>query len=215
MWAQFEKDEAAKDSALEKRLRGEQRQRTAEARNASLLYQSRIKQLSAERNLKLRATARRVQERFTPQREALRARHQRERQALKDKQSRLRSRIFALLDITGITRRRQEQARKLLAAEHKQQRAEFSRHYQDTKKQAAQFVRVRYKAEIEVQRVKRKRHVDLLRERYVQAENFADIDRQKRESEREQMRQVTQRKLDAWQKEQREEKGQTGKTEHE
>jgi hypothetical protein len=72
-------------------------------------------------------------------------------------------------------------------------------------------VRVRYKAEIDAQRVKRKRHIDLLRERNGQAENFADIDRQKRESEREQMRQITQRKLDAWQKDQREEKGQKEK----
>ena len=70
---------------------------------------------------------------------------------------------------------------------------------------------VRYKTEMDAQRVKRKRHIDILRERNVQAENFADIDRQKRESEREQMRQVTQRKLDAWQKEKREEKGQKEK----
>jgi hypothetical protein len=106
---------------------------------------------------------------------------------------------------------RQKQARKLLAAEHKQERADFSRHYRDAKKQAAEFVRVRYKADIDAQRIKRKRHRDLLRERNAQAENFADIDRQKRESEREQMRQITQRKLDAWQKDQREEKGQKEK----
>jgi hypothetical protein len=106
---------------------------------------------------------------------------------------------------------RQEQARKLLAAEHKQEPANFSRNYRDAKKQAAEFVRVRYKTEIDAQRVIRKRHVDLLRERNVQAENFADIDRQKRESEREQMRQITQRKLDAWQEDQREEKGQKEK----
>jgi hypothetical protein len=104
---------------------------------------------------------------------------------------------------------RQKQARKLLAAEHKQERADFSRHYRDAKQQAADFVRLRYKAEIDAQRVKRKRHVDLLRERNVQAENFADSDRQKRESEREQMRQITQRKLDAWQKDQKE--GKDGK----
>jgi hypothetical protein len=89
---------------------------------------------------------------------------------------------------------RREQARKLLAAEHKQERADFSRHYRDAKKQVAEFVRVRYKAEIDAQRVKRTRHIGIPRERNVQAENFADIGRQKRESEREQMRQITQRK---------------------
>lgn len=204
VWAQFEKDEAAKDGALEKRLRGEQRQRTAEARNASLLYLSRIKRLSAERNLKLRATEKRVRERFAAQRESLRARQDKERNALKNKQSRLRERIFSVLDFTGITRRRQEQARKILAAEHKEQRSEFSRQYREAKKQAAQFVKVRYKAEIEAQRVKRQRHVDLLGERHGQAVNFSDLERQQREIEREHMRQITQRKIDAWQKEQRE-----------
>jgi RNA polymerase-binding transcription factor DksA len=58
---------------------------------------------------------------------------------------------------TGKTRRRHEQARKILVAEHKQQRSELSRQYNDAKKQAAQYVKTRYKVEIDAQRVKRKR----------------------------------------------------------
>ena len=204
VWAQFEKDEASKDNELEKRLRGERRERTAQARNASLLYLQRIKTLRGERNLKLRATEKRVQERFASRRETLRMRQDKERQALTNSQSRLRERIFAALDFTGRTRRRQEQARKLLAGEHKEQRTELSCDYEDAKTQAAQFVKTRYKAEIDVQRTKRQRHVDLLKEKHGQAENFADHHRQQREIEREHMRQITQRKIDAWQREQKE-----------
>ena len=57
----------------------------------------------------------------------LRARQQKERQLLKDKQSRLYIRIIAILDFTGITRRRQEAARKELAKGHMAERKELAR----------------------------------------------------------------------------------------
>jgi hypothetical protein len=216
VWAQFEKDEAAKDAALEKRLRAEARTRTAERRGAGKPYDERIKKLSSERKLKLQTAAWNVRERFEGPRIALRDRHRRERQALKNQQSRLHARIFAALDFTGITRRRREAARRMLARQHIGERAEFSARYNDAKKQAERYVRMRFNAEIKAQRTKRKRHTDLLKEKHAQAENFADRERQQREIEREHMRQITQRKIDAWQKEQKEQekkggdKGRTG-----
>lgn len=51
--------------------------------------------------------------------------------------------------------------------------------------------------------MKRTRHLDLLKEKHARAENFADNERQQREIEREHMREITQRKIDAWQKEQK------------
>lgn len=206
VWAQFEKDEAAKDSALESRLTGDQRQRTKEFRTASALYSARVKRLAAERNLKTRAALKRVDERFVPQHDALRSRHEGERQALKNKQSRLRAKIFALLDFTGTTRRRQEAARKVLSAQQKQERRDLKGRYQAAWEQAASFVKQRYEAEIRGEEDKRKEHLAQLRERHGQADNFADIDRQQREIEREHLRAITQKKIDQWQAEQRAEK---------
>ncbi|HUS58595.1 MAG TPA: hypothetical protein VM141_08085 [Planctomycetota bacterium] len=49
-----------------------------------------------------------------------------------------------------------------------------------------------------------------VKQRHAQAENFADSHRQHREIEREHMREITQRKIEAWQKEQKEQKEKAG-----
>jgi hypothetical protein len=211
VWAQFEKDQRKKDQELEKRLAAERRQRTAEYRNASLLYLARINRMRAERNLKVRAAERRVREKFDTARGTLRKRHEQERQALKDKQSRLHIRIFALLDITGTTRRRHEAARKALSKTHKEERKAISDTYKTAKKAAKDATRDRYKKEIADQHVKRARHLAQIRDKNERADDFADIDRQQRELDREHTRRITEAKLDNW-KEQGKEGGKDGGT---
>jgi len=118
-WAQFEKEQGALDAKLEARLAAERRTRTAETRNTSLLYRSRMKRFAAEGRLKLRAAERGVREKYMPLRTALRQRQQAERAQLRAKQGKLYARIMAWLDFTGITKRRQEAARKALSVRHK------------------------------------------------------------------------------------------------
>lgn len=210
LWALFEKEQAALDAALEKRLAAERRQRTAEARSASQVHLARIHRLRVEAGLKRRAAVRTVRERFESLRADLRSRQQAERQLLKNKQSRLYIRIFAILDFTGITRRRQEAARKELAKTHTAARKDLSGRYHKARFEADRAVKERYAAQIAAERVKRLGHLAQLRERHAQLDQFADIERQQRELEREHVRSITQAKLDAFQHEQGDK--QTGRT---
>ena len=211
LWALFEKEQGALDAALETRLVGERRARTAEVRNTSRLYRARIKRIRAEERLKLRAAKQRYRQRHDPQRAELRARQQQERQLLKDRQSRLHIRIFAWLDFTGITKRRHEAARKALSVRHKQERRIVSERIRQAGAAVKALLRERHAGQIRKQEDQRRAHLAQLSERHRQAENFADRERQRRETERERMRQITEGKLEAWRREQAKEQGGKGK----
>lgn len=198
VWAQFEKDQRAKDRALEDRLAAEAHARTAEYRNASLRYLARINRLRAERRLKARAAERHVKEKFDAQRKALRERHDSERTALKKQQGRLYMRLLAMVDLTGKTRRRQEEARNALAESQRNQRKELSGLYNTMKAIAKNAVRLRYKMEIASEARKRIKHTEQIKTKHIQADNFADIERQRREAERELTRRLTEQKIDKW-----------------
>lgn len=208
VWALFEKEQLAADRALEERLAKERRARTKELRLASAQYLARIKRLRAERNLNQRAAVRKVRARFEPKRDELRRRQADERAALTDKQTRLHMRIISVIDITGTTRRRQEAARKALSVRHRQERVAFRESYLSQRQFAEQAVKERYAEQIRTEQAKRLRHVSTLKEHHRQAEHFAENARQQREIEREHMRQMTDAKITAWQRESREEKNQ-------
>lgn len=204
LWAMFEKDQAALDARLEARLSLEQRKRTTDERLTALVYRSRINRIRAEGKLKLRAAITKVRAKYAPLREQLRERLQSERQMLKSKQGKLYIRIIAMLDFTGITKRRQEAARKALSSRHKDERRKLSIRYKNAGSAVKAMVRERYQSEIANQRSRRDQHLAQIKEKNMQAAAFADIERQAREKEREQMRKITQAKLDNWNKESRE-----------
>lgn len=198
VWAQFEKDELAKDRALEERLAAEDRQRTAERRALSQEWLGRIRRLRVDRDEKLKDEIRRVRTIFVPQREATRARQQKEREALKDRQGRLRSRLLRTLDITGITRRRQEAARKLLSAEHRQARTALTARYRAARARAGTEVKARAAAMIlEAQQQRRSAMTDLKRH-HSESVRQAEAQRQQREIEREHGRQLAESRIAAW-----------------
>lgn len=210
LWALFEKEQATLDKALEKRLAEERRERTAQARSASQVHLARIQRLRVEAGLKRRAAVTAVRERFEAIRLELRASQQEERRQLRDKQSRLYMRILRVLDLTGITRRRQEAARKTLSATHKAARKDLSERYHRAKADADRTVKERYAKEVASERGKRLTTLAQLKELHERADNFADIDRQRRELDREHMRALTDKKLEDYKREQGEK--QSGKT---
>jgi hypothetical protein len=211
IWALYEKEQGALDAKLEARLAAERRTRTAETRNTSLLYRSRMKRIAAEGRLKLRAAERGVRAKYTPLRAALRERQQGERAQLRAKQGKLYARIVAWLDFTGITKRRQEAARKALSARHKGERRSLSARHRKAGSLVKASVRERFAGEIASQQKKRAQHLTQLKERNQQAEAFADHERQRRENERERMRAITEAKIEAWRRQQeKEERSKTG-----
>jgi MobA/MobL family len=200
VWAQFEKEQMIVDARLEKRLVSDQRQRTTALRRASQTYLHHIRDLRIERDQKLHAAIQKVRKQFAPRRETMRNEQHAERRKLKDRQSRLHIRIFTMLDLTGMTRRRQEAVRKELSALHKADRKELSVQYRDTRNFAESAVKNRYAGKIENQQGRRLSHMARLEEQHRQVEIIADRERQQRELEREQIREITERKIQTWKK---------------
>lgn len=198
VWAQFEKEQAALDAALEARLAAERRARTAEARSVSLMYRSRMKRLRAERRVRVKAAEAKVRERYAPLRQALRQRQHDERNMLRSKQGRLYARLMAWLDFTGITRRRREAARKALAARHKTERRGLSGRHGKAGTLVKATTKERFTGEISRQQQKRVQHLAQIKDKHLQADAFADHERQRREAERERTRCITEAKVEAW-----------------
>jgi hypothetical protein len=196
-WAAFEKDQLARDRALEERLAGERHERGAELRAAALVHAARIKRLRAERALKLRAARKTFREKADRARAGVRIRQAVERAALKDRQSRLYQRVLAILDITGVTRRRQETARKTLAGVHREQRQALTVRLREERRLTLSVVRERYAQDIAAEQARRIRQLAQIKELHRQAEAFADHDRQVREAEREHARKLAERHIEA------------------
>jgi len=200
VWAQFEKDELAKDRLLEERLAEEEQRRTAERRTVSQGWLTRIRQLRDDRDGKLKDAAKRVRDRYVPRREAMRTAQQTEREALKDRQSSLRARILRMLDITGITRRRQEAARKLLSAEHRQARTSLTARYRAARAQAETEVKARAASMILEAQRQRQSAVASLKLKQSESVRQAEAQRQQREIEREHGRQIAESRIATWRK---------------
>jgi len=160
-----------------------------------------ISALRIERDQKTHAAVHKVQERFAPRREVMRNEQHAERRDLKNKQSRLHIRIFTMLDLTGITRRRQEAARKELSALHKADRKALSEQYRESRGFAEHALKTRYVGKIENQKGKRLSSMARLQEQHRHSEIIADRQRQQRELEREHMSELTEKKIETWRKE--------------
>ena len=199
-WAAFEKDQLEKDRALEDRLAAERRRGTAQHRNTANRYNAQASRVRAESRLKRREAGREVKARFDPLRETMRARHRKQREALKHKRSRFYMRFIAAIDITGTLKRRQREALKALSAIHKPERREFSERYQQAKDMAQGAVKHHYERKLEQVREERADCLAELEQFEKDAERQVDEKRQQREADREQARQITERKIQDWMK---------------
>ena len=199
-WARYEKSEHVRDQHLEARLATEERERTSARRAASALQLEEIKKMRQERASELTSAAARMRAKFNPQREAMRKAQEKERAALKDKQSRLHIRLLRILDITGITRRRQETMRKVMARRHQRARKALSEQYRTAQWFAAHAVKTQHDALIGAAHAKRISALAELKAQQAKQEHQAEMQRQQREIEREHARQITEAKIEAWRK---------------
>jgi hypothetical protein len=201
IWALFEKDEFAKDRALEERLASERWQRTEEVRGASSAHLAGIRQLRTERDRMRRAAIEKVRSKYDPQRETMRAQQAREREEMKNRQSRLHVRLLRTLDITGTTRRKHEATRKLLSAQHREARKALTDRYRAARQFAERAIRFRYAGMIETAGSKRLSDLAQISDRHEREAQHADRERQQREIEREHARRLTETKIETWRKE--------------
>jgi len=200
VWAQYEKNELARDRALEERLAEEEKKRTTKLRAAARSHGQRILGLRKDRDRQVQTAVKKVRGKFETKREKLRKTHARERAELGKKQSRLRARLVRILDITGITKRRQQAARKVLTRRHGQGRRELSERYRTARSFAEANVKARYAAMIKTAQRKRLSDLAQMKQRHAKMAQFADMARQQREIEREHSRQLTEKKIESWRK---------------
>lgn len=200
-WAQFEKEQLAKDRELESQLAADRQQHTTERRVVSGKYTAQRKRISAEQKLKKRRAVSYVRAEFQPRREAMRARQQAERRDLRQKHRGLLARIARKLSQT-VTEYHLAQRRAQIEA-HKAERRLLAQTYQQARQKALDGLLRRYMAEFEQVQEKRSAHLAQLDARYRQTLDFADLARQQREAEREQARHVTESKIQEWKKQAR------------
>lgn len=197
-WARFEKDQAAKDRALEKQLAAERRARTKELRTASGQYTAQQRRVRAEHRLKARQAQKQTQERFALRRAAMQTRHNEQRQALRKKQKGLMARIARRLSRNVRTRHRAMRVHQIET--HREERRLLSASYQQALTETKETLAARTSAKFGDIEEKRLAHIAVLEERHRQADDFAEIQRQQREAEREQDRALTEQRLQEWKK---------------
>lgn len=197
-WAQFEKEQAAADHALEKQLKAERRARTREMRTTSRNYTAQRRRAAAEHKLKSRQSGKQIQGKFQQRRDAMRSRHNEQRQALRQKHKGFMARIARRLSRN--VRAKQLAARAQQIETHREERRLLSEAYRYALDQARAALMLRYSAQYEQIESRRTDHLAVLEEHHRQAQGFADVQRQRREAEREQQHALTETKIQQWKK---------------
>lgn len=195
-WAKFEKEQAAKDGALEKQLRAERRARTKERRAASGEYTAAARKVRADHREKARQEKTAIQAEFAQRRAALARQQDRKRRALRRKQKGLMARLTRRLSKTA--RAKQVAARARQIEQHREERRLLSAAYKDTLRQRNDALNAEPADRLEAIAQERHARLAALDAQHRQADAEAERRRQQREAEREQDRTLTARKIDEW-----------------
>lgn len=183
--AKFQRDQMAKDRALENRLITEARRRTLEERRYRAKIRAELKDVRALHRSETQAMRIMLREDWTTKRSAMTDKHHVERHALSQDHSTLKSRFFRVLDITGRTKRRQDADLEALMTRQKAERGELVSGQQKNRSLHSEAVKSRYadmKREVGAQY--RPGLLSML-DRHREAEDDADRERQKRAADRE------------------------------
>ena len=193
--ARLQRQQAGLDRQLETQLIREARQRTLEARAFAAQYRGELRSLRQAHRAEDRALREGLRSQWKEQRTALSERHCAERDALGKDQGRFVARVMRVLDVTGGTRKRQEEERLQLLTRHREERQAFVASHRETKADARAAMNDRYG---DMRRELKAAHApqhDAMREAHQQASLEADRQRQMRAAEREQAEQQLERDL--------------------
>ncbi|WP_202981930.1 MobA/MobL family protein [Roseobacter cerasinus] len=193
--AKFQRDQMAKDRALENRLITEARRRTLEERRYRAKIRADLTHVRQLHQSETRAMRNMLREDWTAKRTALTEQHKIERSDLAKDQSRLGARFMRIVDVTGRTRKRQETDKKALQARQKVERGKLVQEHQKNRSLHSGAVKSRYadmKREVAAQY--RPGLLSML-DRHRDADKDADRLRQDRATEREQVERRFEEKL--------------------
>lgn len=192
-WAEFEKEQFARDSRLEEQLVAASRQRMNERRSVSRHYTEERDRLRTEARFEARRVTAAIQAKFQDRRQVLRLRQKQERDALRDKHAGLRARLGRRLSRTVKERQAAERQRQI--DRHSAERSRLAREYKRERETAIAAIKARYGPEITRVRRQRTDHLAQLRKEHREAQKRDDALRQEREAEREYARQQLEEKI--------------------
>lgn len=186
--AKCEREQHRLDRALEKELAGLARRRTQEDRELRAAFRERGNALRAERNATYQTEAPATRQSITARVLALRERQARERGALYRKQQSLWGKLKRVADLSGGTRRRQDEARTAQIAAHKFERSDMARRSRADWTAFRDALARRFAPRIEELKGQRRDALASMKIMHMRGEASADAKRQLREQAREQAR---------------------------
>lgn len=184
--AKLQRDQMKLDRQLETTLIAEARQCTGEYRQLRAAYRSELTTLREARRDDMAALKAALQEDWTSRRSALTERHKAERDTLKAEHRRITSRVMRVIDVTGRTRRRQDDERQAMQTRHATDRSELVASYRSTKAERQDRLEDRYAVMKRELKAAHAPEFAELAQAHRQAEIEADRQRQMRAAEREQ-----------------------------
>lgn len=184
--AKFLRDQVSKDQALERQLIVEARRRTQDERKIRRKYASELSQARSDWKNERQFVQRRMGDVWKTERANLKRKHDEERETLKKEQSRLKARVMRFFDITGNTRRNQEQEKQAQKERHRGQRRELVVKYRKARKTLSEAVSGRHKPIFDDVKRRKSSELSQLRDEHSEKLKEADQKRQARASEREQ-----------------------------
>lgn len=182
--ARFEREQRAKDHALERRLAREARALTALERQARAAMKAEMTELREHRGSVLKDARRMLRHDWQARRQAMTKQHQQERAELAKRQRSIGASLMRRIDITGRTRVRHATDRAALQERQKADRAELVAGHRERRDAAHGLIQQRCAGLKDDIRTKHRPRLVELRHQQIEAERVADRHRQERATER-------------------------------
>lgn len=189
--AKMQREQRALDRALETDLIKEHRARTYEYRKMRSGYRSEITVLRDVKREETHALKTMLRETWTDRRSSLTDRHRNERETIAKDHGRMGARVLRVIDVTGRTKRRQDEERREMQDRHAQDRRQLVAGHRELKATSTAELETRY--EIMRRELKAAHAPDVARlaDQHAKAETEADRLRQMRAAERDAAEQKT------------------------
>ena len=187
----MQREQKALDTALEKQLIREARDRTQAYRQQRAAYRAEMKTIQTGYRTEKQAMKAMLRDDWSSRRTGMTKRHKGEREALSKDHGKITARVLRVIDVTGQTRKRQDTERRDMQARHRTDRSQLVASHRDLKVRSTAQLDSRH--EIMRREVKAIHAPELSRmaDRNKQAETEADRQRQMRAAERERAEQKT------------------------
>lgn len=183
--AKVQRIQIAHDRKLEAGLFREARERTKEHRKLRADYGAELKAIRAAKRDESAALKTMLRESWASKRGHLTQQHQAERDTVAQEQGRVTSRVLRVIDLTGGTRRRQDEQRKVMQDQHRQGRGDLVASHRQTKVELRSGIETRFDIMGRELKASYAPQMADMTERHRAAEVEADRERQMRAAERE------------------------------